>query len=47
MLGAKLNLLSSDDIQLLRTGNAGDPGAKVLQKWRDSEKTFKDLINGK
>ena len=46
MLGARLNLLSSDDIQLLRSGTTGDPGARVLQKWRDSQKTFKDLING-
>ena len=45
-MGSKLNLLSTDDIDYYRTNpETGGNGGIVLQKWKDSKLTFKDLVS--
>jgi hypothetical protein len=42
---SKLNLMTPEEIQLLKQRQGGnDPGAVVLQKWRDSSYGLNDLI---
>ena len=45
-VGAKLNLLSTDDIHFLRVnpGPAGN-GDKVLRRWYESLLSYKDLVS--
>ena len=45
-MGSTLDLLSTDDIDYYRRNpETGGNGGIVLQKWKDSKLTFKDLVS--
>ena len=47
-LGGRLGLISTDEVALRNLPHLEvDNGTYILQKWRDSNKSFKDLIDGK
>lgn len=46
-LGGRLGLISTDEVALRNVPHLEvDNGTYILQKWRDSNKSFKDLIDG-
>ena len=44
-LGTKLGLYTTEELFLKKNQLSGEHGAEVLQRWRESRKTFQDLIN--
>lgn len=45
-VGAKLNLISTDDIQYYRANPVkGGNGSEVLHRWKESNLTYRDLVN--
>ncbi len=46
-LGSKLKLLSTEEINRGYANHVANHGNYVLQKWTDSSRSFKDLIDGK
>lgn len=45
-LAGRLNLLSTSEVEELKSKHHVDRGAHVLQLWTDSNLTYQDLING-
>ena len=45
MVGAKLKLLSTDDIQVFRTTpHKGGNGEEVMRRWSESALSYKELV---
>ena len=45
-VAAKLNLMTFDDINYYRTNPVkGGNGSEVLQRWQESNLTYRDLVN--